>query len=222
MKEALAVLKEAAVEPPEEALKKPDLSPRANAGYSVYEEVAELRAFLEEAIQDDENEKTLKDLGVPDAHSQMHRASCIGGSCNSYPSKAEGIMEVTLQSPPKRQASAMSEELYDSESIVCDKSHSLISNASWAVSNPGDSLAYSHSGTSGLGSLADTHEVPTKPRPPEPETVAAVAPVACDPPTIDGQKIKAFASAVQGAKGLGEDLQKDLLEILHALPGFKA
>eukprot|EP00913_Durusdinium_trenchii_P028672 g26888.t1 len=61
MKEALAVLKEAAVEPPEEALKKPDLSPRANAGYSVYEEVAELRAFLEEAIQDDENEKTLKD-----------------------------------------------------------------------------------------------------------------------------------------------------------------
>lgn len=256
MKEALAVLKEAAIDVPTgptEALKtdadminstevtKEPLQPTVetispevslvmtDAGRSVHaEEVAELRALLEEAIQDDgkDQEKSPKTLWLEEAVRKAAEPMPSVGIVGCNPSKAEG-MEALIKSANVRAAPAPSEDLYDStEQPLHEKSHTWrdtehgehrergpdVSNVSWAVSSAMDSLAYSHS-EGGYSRSPEQSEVksPTR-KPGTPKSAIA----------LDDQKIKAFASAVQGAKGLGEDLQKDLLELLHALPGCKA
>mmetsp|Transcript_16995 Transcript_16995/g.20888 ORF Transcript_16995/g.20888 Transcript_16995/m.20888 type:complete len:340 (+) Transcript_16995:59-1078(+) len=241
MKEALAVLKEAALDdvptevlkadvdinsgeaieeplPPTSETVSPDVSLiMTDAGRSVHpEEVAELRALLEEAIQDDgadSQEKSPKTLWLEEALGNAAEPRSVGivGKCN--PSKDEGV-EAPIKCGIEKAAAAPSEDLYDSLSAgLNEKSHTWISNISWAVSSAAmDSLAYSHS-ESGYSRSVEQYEVPDPTRKlgtPKPAT------------SLDDQKIKAFASAVQGAKGLGEDLQKDLLELLHALPGYKA
>eukprot|EP00434_Breviolum_minutum_P036340 symbB.v1.2.032196.t1/scaffold3830.1/size49552/5 len=229
MKEALAVLKEAAiVDLPSQALKaddksnskeitkepselaietSPDVSPMvADAGRSVHpEEVAELRALLEEAIQDDSKHEELKNPKTLWLEEAILTDVGICGSCN--PSKAEGP-QAPIKSV-KAGAVAMSEDLYESSlsAVTQEKSHTWISNISWAVSSAAnDSLAYSHSEGGYSRSLAEKGEE------------LSIG----DPIALDDEKIKAFASAVQGTNGLGEELQKDLLELLQALPGYKA
>lgn len=253
MKEALAVLKEAAIDVPEalktdadmtnstEVTKEPlqptleTISPdvsliMTDAGRSVHaEEVAELRALLEEAIQDDgkdDQEKSPKTLWLEEAVLKAAEPVRSVGIVGCNPSKAEG-MEALIKSANGRKAPAPSEDLYDSTEPLHEKSHTWqdtehgehgergpdVSNVSWAVSSAAmDSLAYSHS-EGGYSRSLEQCEVksPTR-KPSTPKSAIA----------LDDQKIKAFASAVQGAKGLGEDLQKDLLELLHALPGCKA
>jgi len=241
MKEALAVLKEAAiVDLPSQALKaddksnskeitkepselaietSPDVSPMvADAGRSVHpEEVAELRALLEEAIQDDSKHEELKNpktLWLEEAVDNAEAIPSVGicGSCN--PSKAEGP-QAPIKSV-KAGAVAMSEDLYESSlsAVTQEKSHTWISNISWAVSSAAnDSLAYSHSEGGYSRSLAEKgEEVPC------PTRKLSIG----DSIALDDEKIKAFASAVQGTNGLGEELQKDLLELLQGLPGYKA
>lgn len=252
MKEALAVLKEAAIDVTEvlktdadmtnstEVTKEPlqptvqTISPdvslvMTDAGRSVHaEEVAELRALLEEAIQDDgkDQEKSPKTLWLEEAVRKAAEPMPSVGIAGCNPSKAEG-MEALIKSANGKAAPAPSEDLYDSTEQPLHESHMWrdtehgehgergpdVSNVSWAVSSAGmDSLAYSHS-EGGYSRSLEQSEVksPTR-KPGTPKSAIA----------LDDQKIKAFTSAVQGAKGLGEDLQKDLLELLHALPGCKA
>lgn len=140
MKEALAVLKEAAIDVPTgptEALKtdadminstevtKEPLQPTVetispevslvmtDAGRSVHaEEVAELRALLEEAIQDDgkDQEKSPKTLWLEEAVRKAAEPMPSVGIVGCNPSKAEG-MEALIKSANVRAAPAPSEQL---------------------------------------------------------------------------------------------------------------
>eukprot|EP00439_Symbiodinium_sp_Y106_P022634 s2331_g2.t2 len=116
---------------------------------------------------------------------------------------------------------ALAEDLYDSsrsqnsQSAGPCRSHSALSCASWMASSVGDSLEFSRSSVGYAvfeeGKLQEASVGSSPSRGGQDASVTAVS--------VDSTQLKAFTSAVQSAPGLGQDLQKELLELLGGLPG---
>jgi len=176
-------------------------------------DVAELRALLETAIQESgSNEVALDDDRTVKFEAPANNVG-ISGPCPA---------EVTPRQLTRGMVpAALAEDLYDSsrsqnsQSAGPCRSHSALSCASWMASSVGDSLEFSRSSVGYAvfeeGKLQEASVGSSPSRGGQDASVTAVS--------VDSTQLKAFTSAVQSAPGLGQDLQKELLELLGGLPG---